>query len=691
MFDLLATLDPQQRAVAVHSGSHLRVLAGAGTGKTTALTGRAAHLITADRIPAERILLLTFTRRAARQMVGRTSALITRIHDTPTPTRTRVMGGTFHSVAHTTLRQHAAALGLGDGFGVIDPSDAGDLIDVIRNDVVADHTLRRRLPRKSTLLDIYCRAVDTATPVSEVLTRVAPWAVRNCDEIIEICRRFVARKRSLGVLDFDDLLLYWREALRHPTVGPTIAGHYDHVLVDEYQDVNALQVEILQLLAKHGPTLTVVGDDAQAIYSFRASSPDHILNFTQDFNGASTLSLTTNYRSVPPILDLANAVASEASVGFSTRLEPCVEHLDSGTKPQLVRCADEDGQSDAVCERILELRETGIALREQAILVRAAHHSDRLELELSRRAIPFVKYGGLKYLEAAHVKDLLAAFRIADNPRDELSWFRVLQLLQGVGPAKARRAVDSLGFAAATDDQPMSLADVRDRWPAAARDLPARAATDGERLIAALPPRDDEPLTVRAERIRACISPLIEANYDDAEARLTDLEVLVQATASAARLSEVAAEHALEPPSSTGDLAGVPTIDEDFVVISTVHSAKGLEWDCVHVIHAADGNFPSDMALNDSAGLEEERRLFYVAATRARRSLDIYVPLRFHVNRHAADDRHIWAQPSRFVTGAARAHLADVTHVRPADFGAIELPSIDAALSVDAQLDGLWT
>lgn len=697
MFDILTQLDEQQRAVATSAASRLRVLAGAGTGKTTALTGRTAQLIVSENVPAERVLLLTFTRRAARQMTSRTATLVARARaaNKRAPRVGRIAGGTFHSIAHVTLRRHAESLGLSPGFGVLDPSDATDVFDVVRDEQVRDATSRRRVPRKGTLLSIYSRAVASGEPISDVIATVAPWATPASDDIIEICREYTKRKLRLGVLDFDDLLLYWREALQDARVGKQIANSYDHVLVDEYQDVNALQVEALQLLCRPETSLTVVGDDAQAIYSFRASSPAHILDFEANFPGGQTLELTTNYRSTQAILDVANAVASEATIGFSTVLQAHRTEAPESARVQLVRCADEDGQSDAVCDRVLELREQGTLLKEQAVLIRAAHHSDRLEIELTRRSIPFVKYGGLKYLEASHVKDLLAAFRIADNPSDELSWFRVLQLLPNVGPAKARRALHGANLTTAGGNESQSLAEIARQLPVMVSALGTASEVVLSTLIDALISRPSEPLTSHADRVFRAMTPLIREKYDDSDARITDLEALVHATASTARLSEVAAEHALDPPVSTADLAGEPAIDEDFLVISTVHSAKGLEWDAVHVIHAADGNFPSDMALSHESGLEEERRLIYVALTRARNHLEIYVPLRFHVNRHAQDDRHIWAQPSRFLTGAAASTLTDVTHLRPTDFGAVDLPSqspatIDAAAAVSSSLDRLW-
>ena len=669
MYDLLEGLNEEQRAVAEFDGGPLRVLAGAGTGKTTALSSRVARLV-ADGIPAERVLLLTFTRRAARQMVQRSHARLARAGRKSG----RVSGGTFHSVAHRTLRQHAARLGLPEGFSVLDPADAGDVMDVVRDEVLKELPNGRRIPRKSTLLDIYSRAVDTGTPVGEVVTAIAPWASDLVEPIGAVCKAYIARKRRLGLLDFDDLLLHWRQALRDDLVGRSLGGMYDHVLVDEYQDVNSLQVELLQLLRAHDPHITVVGDDAQAIYSFRASDPRHILDFETDFADATTLHLTVNYRSSQAILATANALADDAPSGFSTRLRAV--SATAATTPRLVRCADEDHQSTAVCEQVLAHREAGVPLQQQAVLVRAAHHSDRLEIELGRRGIPFVKYGGLRYLEAAHVKDLLAAFRIADNPRDEVAWFRVLQLLPAVGPAKAKRAITALGLTADGEDAEVML-----RWPLALAELPKVAHDPAEAVARAVGTKQAEPL-------RQAMAPLIRAAYDNPEERLADLDPLVEAAAGVPRLSDVAADHALEPPRSTGDLAGTPAIDEDWLVISTLHSAKGLEWDAVHIIHAADGNIPSDMALTDRNGLEEERRLFYVGVTRARHDLHVYVPLRYH--HRPSGDQHSWAQPSRFLSDSVRATMDEVTLLRPESVDPADIATIDTTSAVDAELGDLF-
>lgn len=672
MYAWLDRLNEEQREAATFDGGPLRILAGAGTGKTTTLTSRVAWLV-AQGVPAERVLLLTFTRRAAREMIGRTEQLLARSIEG----RARVVGGTFHSVAHRLLRLNAAALGLAEGFSVIDPADAADVIDIVRHEVVPKAT-GRRFPRKATLLDLYSRAANTSTPLSELIGEVAPWCGEHTEAIAEICRRYVAHKRSRALLDFDDLLLYWRAAANHERLGPSIAAAFDHVLVDEYQDVNALQVDIIAAMRRDDRRVTVVGDDAQAVYGFRGASPHHLLDVDLTFPEVTTIHLGHNYRSTQPILDVANRLSDDAPAGFSVRLHSPQTH---GERPTLVRCGDEDAEVRAVCERVLEHREAGTSLRDQAVLVRAAHHSDLLELELSRRGIPYVKYGGLRFLEAAHVKDLLCAFRLADNPRDELAWFRLLQRLDGVGPATARRVVDALGLDEATEG------DVGLRWIPAATELPARVRPLADGLVAAMAAQPGESIAAHAARVVEAYRPILDGAFDDAVARSGDLDALVAAAAQgAARLSDVAADVTLEPPRSTSDLAGPPLIDEDWLVISTVHSAKGLEWDAVHLIHAADGNFPSDMALGNLDGLEEERRLFYVATTRARRALHIYVPQRFHFQprRH---DGHAWAQPSRFLSSSVVGCFDEEAALLDGDEPLIHL---DATEAVGLELDLLW-
>jgi DNA helicase-2/ATP-dependent DNA helicase PcrA len=689
MFDWMDRLNDAQLAAVTHEGGPLRVLAGAGTGKTTALSARVAWLL-AKGTPPERLLLLTFTRRAARQMLHRTGVMLAaQQQDSMSGQSTsRVQGGTFHAVAHRTLRRYSEALGIPEGFSVLDPSDAADVIDLVREEGCYAQASGRRFPRKGLLLDLYSRAVNTGQPISSVTASVAPWANDLVEQIIEICRAYVASKRAGAMLDFDDLLLLWRAAVLDDRLGPRLAGSFDHVLVDEYQDVNGLQVDVLKALRKNDNRLTIVGDDAQAIYSFRAAEPRHILDFEQVFPGSRTVVLCTNYRSGQRILDVANAVGAEAPEGFSAVL--CAASSDPGMRPRMVRCADEDSQTSAVCDQILAHREEGIALKEQAVLVRATHHSNLLELELGIRRIPYIKYGGLRFVEAAHVKDLLAAFRLADNASDMMAWFRILQLFEGVGPTTARRAISALGVPDSEGD-PLSQGEVMARWDGAAQLLPESSRLQADTLAAALIPRDDESVPAHAERLRAAVAPLIEATYPDAGVRLVDLDGLVAGAAKASRLSDIAADFALEPPRSTAGLAGVPTIDEDWLTISTVHSAKGLEWNVVHILNATDGMIPSDMSLGSPEGLQEERRVFYVALTRARKALHVYMPARYHHRPRGRDDSHGWTQPSRFLSHSVRSNFEEMSAEHEIDWQTTAVNAGDGLAQVTTDLEALWS
>jgi DNA helicase-2/ATP-dependent DNA helicase PcrA len=672
-------LNQRQLEAASFGEGPLRILAGPGTGKTTTLSARVEFLLERGIAP-ERILLLTFTRRSARDIIGRVRALRRdeRVQ--------RVAGGTFHSVAHHTLRRHHTALGLPEGFGVLDQGDSADLLDLVRSDL-GILSGDRRLPKKATLAALYSRSVNTGIPLREVMNDVTPWCIEHFDDVGSLFRNFVARKQALGLLDFDDLLLFWRVAVQHDVLGKKLGASFDHVLVDEFQDVNLLQVDILKGLRQCDPRLTLVGDDAQAIYGFRGASPRYLLDAERYFEGLTTITLSANYRSSALILNVANALAADAPEGFCAVLREEIP-TSGAVQPSLLHCVDERQQSELVADRVLELYEEGVLLQRQAVLFRASHHSADLEIELSRRRIPFVKYGGLRYLEAAHVKDLLAAFRLVDNPRDEMAWFRLFQLMPGVGPAKARRAIDALRSTDRT--LPLSLNEVRQRWAEVREVLPIETAPMAQGLIEALCSPKEEPLVVQADRLRQSLVPLVIAAYDDPNPRLEDLGALVLACSDATRLSDVAAAQALDPPASTGNLAGPPMMDEDWLVLSTVHSAKGLEFDAVHVIHAADGNFPSDMALGTPEDLEEERRLFYVAVTRARRHLSIYVPLRYH--HHRVRDDHSWAQPSRFLSDSVRSTLSEVAVPDEAGIEADDSAPlvIESFNAVSSQISQLW-
>ena len=654
-------LNDEQRTAVEHEGGPLLVLAGAGTGKTTTLTARVGRLLERG-VPAHRVLLLTFTRRAAAEMLGRAAR----------DRRQKPWGGTFHSVAHRIVAANAAALGLPGDFAVIDPADAADLLDLVREEQGLARA-GRRTPRKGLLLDLYSRSVNTGRPLSETLSETAPWAADLVEPVAGVIKAYVARKRSRALLDFDDLLLYWRAAVRDDVLGRRLAGLFDAVLVDEYQDVNQLQVDIVHGLCAGDALLTAVGDDAQAVYGFRGASARHILDLPAQFPGTTVVRLVRNYRSSQPILDLANAAWTGAAVRYAKDL---VAVRAGGVRPELVDCADEATQAEEVCARVLAARERGSRLRDQAVLFRAGRGSDLLELELTRRRIPYVKYGGLRYLEAAHVKDLLALYRLADNPRDETAWFRLLQLLDGVGPATARRVVDSLD---------LDRDGVLDRWDATA--LPECARADADRLVAALAERGRD----RADTLRQALVPVVQGAYPDAAARLADLERLSAAAAEHGDLRTFVVELALDPPRSTGADAVPPSVDEDWLVLSTVHSAKGLEWNAVHLLHVTEGSFPSDLGVSTSDGLDEERRLFHVALTRARDALHLYAPLRYHHHPRARDDRHSFAQRSRFLDETAlaccdRVGAAVGTGPVPALGGSATAP----ARTVAAELDALW-
>ncbi len=660
-------LNEEQRVAVEYDGGPLLVLAGAGTGKTTTLTARVSRLLERG-MPAHRVLLLTFTRRAAAEMLSRAAA----------DRRQKPWGGTFHSVAHRIIAANATALGLPGDFAVVDPADAADLLDLVREEQGLARAARRT-PRKGLLLDLYSRSVNTGRPLSETVADTAPWAADLVEPIAGVIKAYVARKRSRALLDFDDLLLYWRAAVRDDLLSRRLAGLFDAVLVDEYQDVNQLQVDIVAGLCAGDAGLTAVGDDAQAVYGFRGASARHILDLPAQFADTTVVRLVRNYRSTQPILDLANSAWAGASERYVKEL---VSVRGGGARPELVDCADEATQSDEVCARVLAARERGMRLRDQAVLFRAGRGSDLLELELTRRRIPYVKYGGLRYLESAHVKDLLALYRLADNAKDETAWFRLLQLLDRVGPAIARRAVDALDL---DRDEPLS------RWDSAV--LPECARTDAERLVVALRALTPElPAGERADGLRRALAPVVQGKYPDGAARLADLERLSAAAAEHGDLRTFVVELALDPPRSTGVDAVPPSVDEDWLVLSTVHSAKGLEWDVVHLLHVTEGSFPSDMGVSTVEGLDEERRLFHVALTRARDTLHLYAPLRYHHHPRARDDRHSWAQRSRFLDGAALA-CCDRTEAQPgvAAGPALGLGSATApAARVAADLDALW-
>ncbi|MEJ1089247.1 ATP-dependent helicase [Microbacterium sp. Mu-80] len=629
--DALAGLDAAQLQAVEHGDGPLVIAAGAGTGKTRVLTSRVARLLEAGAVP-ERMLLLTFTRRAAASMISRAAALCG-----DAQAAQRIAGGTFHAVAHRVVVEHAQHLGLVD-VTVLDPDDVIDLLDLLRSEHKLDGT-EKRLPTTRTIADIGSRAMNTGTPARKVIEEQFPWALEHADAVLALLRHYSIRKRERGLLDFDDLLIAWRALVRDPDVGARMRARWDWVLVDEYQDVNSLQVDIVRGLAPDGQGLTVVGDDAQAIYGFRGASAGHLLDLAETLPDATLVRLERNFRSTQPILDLANEVRP-GELGLRLR----ADRPDTGIRPSLVVCRNADDEARTVADRILAAHVDGMPLREQAVLMRTGSHSAQLEVELKVRGIPFHKFGGIGYLETSHVRDLLASFRVVLNPADEVSWYRLLTRHRAIGKVSARALAGILADGGI------------DRAADAVAAAPAKARTGLASTLSLLGAVD--ATTTVPEVVEACrgaVDPLLRAHYPDWQRRAIDVDGIAQSAARQSDLRMFVSEQAIDPVNVAGDWAKKPELDEDWVTLSTIHSAKGLEFGAVHVIRSCDGAMPSDMALSTPAGLVEEQRLFYVALTRARDTLDVYAPARLPTHPTSFLARHVVAKPSRFLTAEARA------------------------------------
>ena len=677
--DWMEQLNPAQLKAATHADGPVLVIAGAGTGKTMTLACRVAWLIEQGVAPDE-ILLLTFTRRASAEMLARAGRLAGR------GSAGKVWGGTFHATANRLLRQYGRPIGLSPEFAVMDQADAADMMNLIRGDLGLNKS-KRRFPRKNTLIGIYSRSVNSRTALGEVLERQFPWCQQEIDGIREVFELYTERKREHNVLDYDDLLLYWNALCDSPNVGETVADRFDHVLVDEYQDTNIVQAQILQAMRRRRKNITVVGDDAQSIYSFRAATVRNILDFPKQFEGAALITLEQNYRSVVPILDASNAVMAEAKQRYAKNL---FSERASEQKPTIITCLDEAEQCTEVCDRVLAKLEEGILMRKQAVLFRAGHHSDQLEVELARRNIPFVKYGGLKFVEAAHVKDMIAVMRLIANPSDELSWYRVLQLLEGIGPATARKVIDAIGVRASGQNPLRRFLDQPPSVPAAARRQFGEFQAAVGDCLGGTTKKQLSPAS-QVERIRRFYEPVFENLYDNPTIRLRDLDQLEQIAGRYKSPARFITDLTLDPPSSTQDLAGPPLLDEDYLILSTIHSAKGCEWDIVYIIHAADGMIPSDMATGNDDEIEEERRLLYVAMTRARNTLNIFFPLRYYFRRGSLTDHHSYAQLTRFIPESAYSLFDRIsTTVEDQTIEVDNDTPGDRPKSVDASLKDLW-
>jgi len=657
--DPFGSLNPAQREAVEHGIGQalpqpLLVVAGAGSGKTNTLAHRVARLIQSGADP-QRILLLTFSRRAANEMGQRAAAVLQRLFGSagaPGLMAKLPWAGTFHSIGARLLREYAGNIGLEPSFTVNDRGDSEDLMGMVRQEIGLGQNSgpgsQKRFPLKGTCLAIYSRVVNSREPLDAVLQSTFPWCAEWEAQLKRLFGAYVDAKQAQNVLDYDDLLLFWAEMAADHELGPAIGAQFDHVLVDEYQDTNRLQAAILHGMKPDGAGVMVVGDDAQAIYSFRGATVRNIMEFPQQFSQpARIVTLDRNYRSTQPILDASNAVIAAAVERHAKTL--WTDKTGSG-KPQLVLIPDEAEQARWVCNRVLEQREAGIKLSQQAVLFRAASHSAALELELVRRNIPFVKFGGLKFLEAAHIKDVLAVLRLVQNPSGRLAGFRVVQLIPGIGPATAARCMDAVAEAA---EPAAALAGFA---------VPARARDDWNAFVALFAALRTPGLRwpMEIELVRNWYQPHLERLYDDAAVRAADLEQLVALAGGYGSRESFLTELTLDPPEATSDRAGAPLLDEDYLILSTIHSSKGQEWKSVTLLNVVDGCIPSDMATGSLEDIEEERRLLYVAMTRAKENLQLVVPNRFFIKQQAQlGDRHVYAQRTRFISPAMLKHFEE--------------------------------
>ncbi|MDO4573921.1 MAG: ATP-dependent helicase [Planctomycetia bacterium] len=628
-------LNAAQREAVEHGRSPLLVVAGAGTGKTTMLAHRVAYLVSQGAEP-ERILLLTFTRRAATELVDRAKRLLWNHAAVKEKNVSAIWGGTFHAVGMRLLRIYGQSLGLPPNFSIIDRGDQEDLMNLVRSELDLK-TEKQRFPKKGTCVSIYSRCINSRQKLFEILNLYYPKLAEFHDELAKLFDAYTSRKLADATLDYDDLLLYWLAMMRHSVIGERIRRRFDWVLVDEYQDTNLIQADIVYGLVPTGEGLTVVGDDAQSIYSFRAATVRNILDLPQKFPATKIVPLEENYRSCEPILDATNQVVAQLKERYRKSL---FSTRKGGVRPEFVRCDDEDVQSNYVVERILEHLEQGIPLVRQAVLFRNASHSTRLEVELTRRRIPYVKYGGMKFTESSHVKDLLAFLRLVENPNDRPAGLRMLTLLPGIGPKKANGLLQLLRTAEGNFD-------VWSAWtpPKATQKIWFPTVTLLKNIA-----DEKMPLEEQISAVLQFYKPLLQDLYPhDSDSRYNDLEQLASVSGKFRSRREMLADFVLDPPQSSEEFADRPDIDDDYLNLSTIHSAKGLEWDSVYIIHASDGNIPSDFSTGRPEEIDEELRLFYVAMTRARDYLYITCPMKYFHIGPSWSDAFSRVLPTRFL------------------------------------------
>lgn len=614
----------QYEAASAVDGAYL-IIAGAGTGKTRTLVYRVARLVEMGYDP-ESILLLTFTRKAANEMMNRASILLDHRCG-------KIRGGTFHSFANLTLRKYAKAVGLDSSFTIMDQSDSEDVVNLIRSQA-GFITKEKRFPNKQTLVKVFSLNVNTDKSISDLIEQNYPHFIDQLDRILDINKIYSDYKRKNNLLDYDDLLVYLRNFLfDYGAAAKSLLSSINFVMVDEYQDTNKLQADIVQGLAQRNNNVMVVGDDSQAIYSFRGANYKNILDFPKLFKDVNIIKLEENYRSVQSVLDFANHINDQAVEKYTKVL---YTRKPGGSLPYIVAASNENLQSKFIIEKILELREEGVALNDIAVLFRSSFFSFDLEIELSKANIPFIKVGGMKFVETAHVKDVLAFLRIAANPKDAVSWFRVLLLHEGVGPKTAQKILDEISSAR------LSIKTHPDHQPSILKNERLHHLLE---LLYNLHTKQNLP-SEKAQMVVDYYYPLFKDKYDDFNKRKKDLDIFLNITENYRSLDSLLADMAIEPIIESVVDVGTPEKDEEFLTLSTIHSAKGLEWHSVFIIHAVEGYFPSSRSAESIETLEEERRLMYVASTRAKQNLFVTYPM----NLYDREAGMTLSKPSRFIS-----------------------------------------
>ena len=617
-------LNPAQLEAVMHKSGPALVIAGAGTGKTRTLIYRLSRLVE-DGVPPESIVLLTFTRKSAAEMMRRAALMLDGRCE-------RVSGGTFHAFALNVLRRYANLIAYDKSFTMLDSGDSEDTVNLLRSQLKRNKS-KRRFPKKNTLIKIFNLSVNKQQSIEEIVAAQFPFFADDTDGIILLFEQYNQYKRKYNLMDYDDLLLNLKFLMQsNEKVRKELQGIYKHILVDEYQDTNRLQHEIVKLLAGENRNVMAVGDDAQSIYSFRGAEYQNIMSFPEDFNGCKIYKIEENYRSVQPILNLTNKVIDVAAYKYEKEL---YSHLESDIKPKIIAADNERQQSLFLVQQILELREENYRLEDIAVLFRSGFHSFDLEIELNKANIPYLKFGGMKFIETAHIKDMMAFFKVLANKQDVISWHRILLLLSGVGPRTASKMIDLISSKEFDWDTKLELnyslkgKDAINRLLEFIKDLKHSKMSPGD----------------KAAVISDFYKPMLSGKYDDWQKRMKDIETFITITERYSNIEELLNDMALEPPTESVVDVEAESSEEEYLTLSTIHSAKGLEWRIVFIIWALDGRFPSAKSIDTVDGVEEERRLFYVACTRAKEQLFISYP----INIYDRESGLVLSKPSRFL------------------------------------------